>query len=175
MAIAALGPIVGLLGTAVSAYGTIAGANAQSAALDYQAKVARIKATQEQATAQRGALESKRKADLAQSTLQARAAASGAGASDPTVVDLAGDIGARGRYQSGLQMWQGQERGWDYTVDANAKEAQADTIRSVAPLSAFGTILGGAGSIFKAYGKSGFSPASTTDDTDYSYPYWING
>ena len=118
------------LGTAVTAGGTIAGANAQAAALDYQARAARVKSVQEEAVAQRGALESKRKGEVARSTLQARAAASGAGASDPTIADLAGDIGARSRYQSGLQMWQGQMRGWDYETDARAKESQSSAVKT---------------------------------------------
>lgn len=177
-----LSAIVTGVGTAVSAAGTIAGANAQSSALDYQARTARAKGVQEEAAAQRSALESKRKAELAQSTLQARSAASGAGASDPTVVDLAGDIGARGRYQSGLQMWQGQMRGWDYETDARAKDAQASATRTAGGLSAFGTILGGAGSMFKAFGggaprSSGAgSPLSLSppEDNFWSEPYWMH-
>lgn len=175
----AIGGIIGLIGSAVSAFGTIAGANAQAAGLEYQAKVAREKGKQEQAAAQRGALDTERKAKYAQSTLQARAAGSGAGASDPTVTDLAQDISGRGKYQSGLQMWQGAERKWDYETEAIGKQAQASATRSAAPFSAFGTLLGGAGSLFKSAGNGGFggfsfgSNSGAKDKDDYTEPYWL--
>jgi hypothetical protein len=72
-------------------------------------------------------------------------------------------------------MWQGQMKSWDYNVDANAKEAQADAYKTYGNLSAFGTLLGGAGSLFKAYGGSG--PKSSTapgEPDDYLLPHWAN-
>jgi hypothetical protein len=185
MFLAALGPIMSLAGTAVSAMGTIAGANAQAAGLRYQAEVARRKGVQEEAAAQRSALEASRKADVAQSRGQAVAAASGAGASDMTVVDNAKDLAGRGAYQSGLAQWQGNMRGWDYKTDAIAKEASAKAVTSGARLSAFGTILGGAGSLFKAFGSGSFGGSGSTipsadsvfgsQDDDYwdkRFPTW---
>jgi hypothetical protein len=180
---AMIAPIIGLIGTAVSAYGTIAGANAQASAMEYQARVARQKATQEEAVGQRNALETQRKTKLAQSQLQARAAASGAGASDPTVVDLATGIEGRGKYMGGLQQWQGDNRAWDYRTDAVGKEASAQSVRSGGQLSAFGTILGGASSLFKTFsGNFGGStlPSSATTGTQqpednyyWNRPYWM--
>jgi len=161
-----LGPIVGLLGTAVSAYGTIAGSRAQAASLDYQAKVARQKGAQEEASAQRQALDTARKTQLAQSTLQARAAGSGAGASDPTVIDLASDIAGRGKYQGLLQQSEGAFKNWDYQTEAAGKEASASAYRDYGTLSAAGTLLGGVGNTFKSYSNGMFSgttlPSSQT-------------
>lgn len=152
---AMIAPIIGLIGTAVSAFGTIAGAKAQSNALEYQAEAARRKGVQEVAVAQRKSLETKRKEEFAQSSLQAKASASGAGASDNTVVDLAGGLAKRGSYLSGLDLWQGKSNQWDFDVRAGALDAQADATRTAGNMSAFGTILGGASSFARSFGSQG--------------------
>lgn len=172
MFMAALGPILSLAGTAVSAMGTIAAGNAQAAGLRYQAEVARRKSVQEEAAGQRSALEASRKAEVAGSRAQAVAAASGGGASDMTVVDNAKDLAGRGAYQAGLAQWQGDIRGWDYKTDAAAKEASASAAQSGAKMSAFGTILGGAGSLFKAFGGGGVMPSADSTFTDPDDDYW---
>ena len=94
-----------VLGTVVSAVGTIAAgaaaarqANAQAAAQEHAARIADQKAMQERAVAQRQAFENRREGRLATSTLIARAAASGASATDPTIINLGGDIAGRSEY-----------------------------------------------------------------------------
>lgn len=149
-----LAPIVALAGTAVSAAGTIMGARAQASALEYQAAVARQKGMAEKAAAQRDSLDTSRKTQFALSTLQARSAASGAGADDPTVASLAGDIAGRGFYQSALQMWQGEEAQWGAETQARGEEATASAYKTYGTMSALGTILGGAGSLLGKYGGS---------------------
>ena len=178
-----LAPIVGLIGTAVSAYGTIAGANAQASGLEYQASVARTKARQEEAIGQRQQMETDRKTRLTQSRLQATSSASGGSASDPTVVDLAGDIAGRGKYMGGLQMWQANQNAWDFDTKAQALSASADATRSGGKLSAFSTILGGAASLYKTASAGGWSGGTmpsgesinNTPDNNYYWnrPYWM--
>src|SRR4051812_33157911 len=97
-------------GAGISAVSTIMGGNAAADAGEAQARAQRqqaadnataleFKAQQEdqgaqesRAAAQRQALEKGRQTRLLLSTLQARAAASGGGASDPGVLDIAGKI-----------------------------------------------------------------------------------
>lgn len=164
---------LGILGTVASAAGTLVGAsaaqssaNAQAAGLRYQADVAKQKGMAEQAVAQRNALENDRKVKYTQSQLQARAAASGAGASDTNILGLSGDIAKQGAYQSTLALWQGQEQKWDYGVRAQAYEANANAVQQGGKLSALGTLLGGAGSMFKAFNSFASFGGSTAKNED---------
>lgn len=61
----------------------------------------------EQATAQRAAIEERRRKLLTQSRAQAVAGASGAGALDPTVLDIASDIEGEGEYNALAALYQG--------------------------------------------------------------------
>lgn len=170
-----IAPIVALAGAAVSAAGTIMGSRAQASALEYQAAVARQRGMAEKAASQREALDTSRKEKFALSTLQARSAASGAGADDPTVANLAGDIAGRGAYQQMLQMWQGEESQWGAETQARGEEATASAYKTYGMTSALGTILGSAGSLLGKYGSSGFGTGGSTDSTlpsatDSPYP-----
>jgi hypothetical protein len=95
------GPL-GIIGAAISAIGTLASgaasqrqAEAQAAALDYQAKVEEKRAMEERALAQRKAMDRRREGKLALSTLQARAAASGGSATDPSIINVGSNIAGR--------------------------------------------------------------------------------
>lgn len=173
-----IGALVGLAGSFISASATIAGASAQARAQEqlaaHQAQVARIKGAQEQAAAQREQLETNRKAKLLQSSLQARASASGAGASDPTVTNLASGIAGRGQYQGALQMFTGELKSWDYNIDADLRQWQAEAASQLlmhqARSSAFGTILGGIGSMFSAMGKMSTGGMGSSWSPSYTVP-----
>jgi hypothetical protein len=116
-----------LLATAIG--GTLMQASAakqegreQQSLANYEAAQADTNAKQERASAQRAAIEQRRKARLVQSRQQAVAAASGAGVSDPTVVDIMGDTEAEGEYRALTELYQGEER-------ARGLEDQAATRR----------------------------------------------
>jgi hypothetical protein len=154
-------------GTAVSAAGTIAGGKAAADAgarakegYDFKALQEEQAAQESRAVGQRAALEKRREARFLTSKLQARAAASGGAADDPGVIDLAGDIAERGEYDALMEMFKGENRargledsatGSRMTGEAAYAEGQAK--RDAAELSAMGTIISGAGSMFRQYNK----------------------
>jgi hypothetical protein len=156
--------IIGLqaAGTAVSAMGTIAGGKAaqQAGQAGAQGKVFEAKqleqaAMESRASQQRVAMERRREGTLLNSKLQARAAASGGGASDPTIVNLAEGIAGRSEYGALLEMYKGENRargledqavGSRMTADALIREGEMKN--KAAKMSAIGTIIGGAGSMF---------------------------
>lgn len=154
-------------GAAVSALGTIAGGNAAEAAgkaanasAQFTAKQQEIAAGEARASAQRAHFEKQRETRLVLSTLQARAASSGGGADDPTIVGLVGDIGARGEYESLMEMYKGENRARgleDAAISSRltgeASLAEGRSKRKAASLSALGTIIGGAGSMYNVYNK----------------------
>lgn len=154
-------------GAALSAGGTLVGGAASAAAGKSAQQAGYFRATQEEqaaqesrAAAQRAALEKKRETGLIQSKLQARAAASGGGADDPGVLDLAGDIAGRGEYEALTEMYRGENRargledaaiGSRMSGDAALAEGKAKQTASY--FSAAGTLVGGAGSAYRTYNK----------------------
>jgi hypothetical protein len=157
-----MAPVFAILGTVVSAIGTIAGAaasarqaNAQAAAENHAALVADQKAMQERAVGQRQSFEKRREARFAQSTLLARAAASGGSATDPTIVKLGSDIAERTEYMALSDMARGEQAGLDYENKADLSRWKAGIMRDEAKMAMTGgiigagsTILSGASSIF---------------------------
>lgn len=152
-----------MIGSAVSAMGTIAGGKsaqqagqAQQQSLEFRAAQEEMQAQESRAAGQRSAQEHRREGVLLQSKLQARAAASGGGASDPTVVNLAEDIAGRSEYGALMEMYKGENRARgldDQAVGTRmtgaAALAEGNAKRKAANLSAIGTIIGGAGSMFR--------------------------
>lgn len=104
-------------GTALNFMGTWGQADAvrsqgrrQAAALDYQAGELDALAGQEKAAGQASALEVERQGRIINSTVLARAAASGGGASDPTVLALMKRNAGETWYRSALARFEGDEQ-----------------------------------------------------------------
>lgn len=156
----------------LSAGATMIGAVSESSAKNMQAKVdqqragiqsqwAERQALEERAAGQRANGDEMRKAHLAQSRLTTLAAASGGSATDPGVLDTAGDIEQEGQYNArmaeaghqqkaaGIQYQSNLDR---WTADANAKIK-----RSSANATLIGGIMGAAGKTAEGYYKSGMA------------------
>lgn len=89
---------------------------------DLQAKELEQQAQQEVAAAQRRSMEQQRLSRIAQSRALALAASSGAGATDPTVVNIISDLAGEGAYRAGVEMYQGE-------LNRRQKLSQADALR----------------------------------------------
>jgi hypothetical protein len=154
-------------GGAMSAMGTLAGGKAAAQA-GYASQQAHEFAARQQeqagqegrAVAQRSALEKRREGTLLSSKMLARAAASGGGADDPTVTKIGEDIAGRSEYDALTEMYKGENRarglldaamGSRMTGDAALAEGEAKKRASY--LSAAGTIIGTAGSMYGQYNK----------------------
>jgi hypothetical protein len=162
-AVAAAGATVA--GSAVSAMGTIAGGNAAADAgiraqqsYEFKAKQEQMAAQEARAVAQRQALEEDRKATLLLSTLQARGAADGGNAADVGILNLAGNIAGRGKYDGLFKLYQGENRarGLDDSATASrmtgeAAFAEGQAKKQASRLSALGTVIGGFGSAFSQF------------------------
>ena len=150
--LSAIATIASLAGTAVSAVGTIAAGRAQKQAADHQAAQLDVRAKEERATAQQKALEVARERRLALSRLQARAAASGFGATDPTILDLAGETAAYGTLRQQIARYGGEARAADLTASAEGARARGSAALQNAGFNAAGTILGGVSTMFRRFG-----------------------
>lgn len=141
--------------TVMSASNSLASGKAQARALEFQAQQAEQNAIAEQATSQRQAISERRKANLLQSRAQAVAAASGAGASDVTVNELMGDIGAEGDYNVLSALFEGDTRASGQRMYADARRFEAKEAKRYARSQAISTIMNGASSIGGSFGGGG--------------------
>jgi hypothetical protein len=172
--------LTGLSG-GLQAAGTIMGGNAAADAGSASQQAQYFKATQEdmaaqesRAASQREALDKGRQTTLVLSKLQANAASSGGGASDPGVLSLAGDIAGRGEYESLLDMYKGENRARGLQDEAigsrltgDAAAAEGDAKQKASYLSAAGTLIGSAGSAYKIYNSGSKKDTRSLDQIAY--------
>jgi hypothetical protein len=152
---AGIGTALNLLGTGVSAGGQIiSGQQAKKASKAEAAEFERI-ASEEKAAAQRKASEKRRQMNLLLSRSQAVSAASGAGATDPTVLATEGGIVEEGEYQAGVETYLGETRARGYQGKAALARAEGSDAAKSSLISAGGTILSGIGSYYDRYGRRG--------------------
>lgn len=124
-------------------------------AANYEAAQLEQNAGQQQAAAQREAAEERKRAQLAQSRALALAAASGAGASDPTVVDIIGDLAQEGSYRSMMQLYQGEDNARLLRQQAATKRYGGEIARQAGKTNAIASILKGGSSLMSKYSPGG--------------------
>lgn len=100
----------------------------------------------ERATSQRSAAEERRLARLMESRARAVAAKSGAGVSDPTVVNLMGDLSAEGEYRALTRMYEGE-------TAAQSLELEGRERKRAARGQSIATVLSGASTFASKYGS----------------------
>lgn len=143
--------VLTVVGSAVTAAGTLsAGANAKASANSQAAQMDQ-QATQARASSQRTMMEHQRQTGLVQSQLQSRAAASGAGAQDETVIKLGSDIAGRGEEQALMDLYNGENTAIGLEDAARAKRASGKAAQQGSYLSAAGSTLSGLGQGFSRF------------------------
>lgn len=185
--LASLPAIATMVGTGVSAVGTLASGKATqqqyiqagTAERDARELVARqltAKGKEEMAAAQQEAAQYKRNKDLTQSTLQNRAAAGGFMATDPTAMALADEIDKYGTLQEKLALWGGASRraglesqaaGERFTGNSaySAALQSGKNARRASYFNAASTILGGVSTLASKYDPK----VTMQQDADYRY------
>lgn len=130
-----------------------------AAANQFQAAQLRQNAGQQIAASQRDRDEVVRQNKLMQSRALALAAASGAGATDPTVVNIISHQAGAGAYQAAVSLYKGEEAARAMRMSAAAKDydaslaiADGETRAAAYNRAAIGSLFKGAGSLFEKYG-----------------------
>ncbi len=125
-------------------------ADARALALDTEAGQARQFAGQERAAGQRAASERRREGELLSSRALAVSAASGAGAANPTVENIVGDIGAEGEFRALTEMFEAEERAREFETvglfrafEARQERRAGKVARKSSKNAAFAQLLGG--------------------------------
>lgn len=163
---AALGAIVGVVGSIVSAVGAAQqGAAAQAAgeaernAQYFQAQQQERQGARVLAKETREAEQTRIEKEVAQSRVATVAAASGAGMLNPSILDIQGDLEKEGEYRSGLQVAAGLADQRHMMDQANASryagdiaKMRGDAARKNSMFEALGIGLGGLGKIAGSVG-----------------------
>lgn len=121
----AVAPLLGAIGTVVSAAGTAFGAVSAAGAARAEAQSMNIKAKQERAAGERAANERRREAMLVQSRQRAVAAASGGGAADPSVLRLMSGVAGQGELNAQTEMFNADSSATSLQNQAAALRANA--------------------------------------------------
>lgn len=154
-----------------------AGASRKAAA-EFEANVLEVQAGQQIAAAQRDMMDVQRVGRLAQSRALALSAASGGGASSPTVTNLIGNLAKETSYNAARSLYAGEEKARLMRLQAEQRRAEGEFATTAADLSATASIekgkaaeLGSYASIINQaggmYGKYGGRGADTGKQTDY--------
>ena len=138
----------------------------------FEATQMRQQAGQEIAASQRTAFDQARTARLVASRAQAVAAASGGGATDPTVLKVISDINGEGVYRAGVALYGGKEKARVLEMGAETKTYEGEVaaaggeMRSSAyQIAGLGSLATGGASFLAKYGQGGFKSGTTDAGT----------
>ncbi len=149
--------------TILSATGAISGGIAQNQAAKYTAAQEVQAGNAAAATGQRKAFDERRQGNLISSRAQAVAAASGAGATDPTVLDIQGRIAGQTDYNAMSALYEGASAEQNYGKEAALTRFEGGQAETAGFLKGGATLLSGGASLYDKYGGGGFAsfnPAS---------------
>lgn len=154
--------VTGFMGANKAASAARLAAERTAAAKRFEAKQLLINAGQEQAAGQRAGFEQERQAQLIQSRQIALAAASGAGASDPTIMKLIARTEKEGSYRAAVAIYGGEEKARQLRMAAAGRQYEADAAITAGAQTAqayqiagVGSLLRGGASLFAKYGMGG--------------------
>jgi hypothetical protein len=159
--------------TVLGAVGSIHSGNAEARELRSQAAQLDEQAGLERATAQRRSIEERRGARLAGSRALALAAASGAGADDPSVLNTITGLDGEGEYRALSTLYSGDQTARGLEADAAARRRGAKSARTTGLIRAGSTILAGGSSLFQRFGApspGGSGKGATSFDKGVELP-----
>lgn len=152
------GTILSTAGKGLAAVGQITGGFSQANNARNVAAQLVSNGGQAVAAGQRRAIGATRQADYVLSKARAGAAASGAGATDPSVLNVEAGIAQQGEYNALSALYEGQDA--QRTAQNQASDARADatSYATAGLLRGTGTILEGASSLYDRYGRQPVKP-----------------
>lgn len=145
-------PYISAASTALAVNSQIEQGKQQAAQAELQAVEHERDANAEQARAQREAAIERRKARNLMSRARAVAAASGGGASEPTVDNLLTDIATQGEMNALNAMWSGDTTAQTLRTGAQVARRTGRAARSAGNLRAASTLFSGATDWYSKYG-----------------------
>lgn len=163
-------PIMMIASAAMSAGGTIAAGNNAKASADAQARQLKQQANAAEAEGTYRAEQDAREAKIMESRAQAVAAASGAGASDKTVLDIMGRIQKEGEFRALADLYVGSNQGALYRADAANTRTEGKNAQEQSYLAA----VGGAMKSYAWYKSGTMMDQTSSMYRKYAQDYEIN-
>jgi hypothetical protein len=159
---------LGLAGAGFSMASSLMQGMQTKAAEDFKAAQYRQAAGQEQAASQRSAYEIDKQAQRIASQALANAAASGGGASDPTVLNIMAQNAQEMAYRRQLALYQGDEKARALGLKASVSDMQGKQAMQKAWMGALGAGIEGAASLKGKFGQGQPSVENPTGNySDY--------
>lgn len=146
---------LGAVASVISAIGGVVSGIAANNQAKYEAAQQEAQGREEYASSQRDAEQKRKEAELVNSRAQALSAYSGAGASDPTIIQLMTQTTQQGEYNAQTALYGGEQR-------KRGLFDQAKGTRLTGEASLFGSFLGAAGTLASGFGKYNSDVARTT-------------
>ena len=140
-------------GLGLGAYGRYRGGKSAKKAAKFEARQLEQRAGQVKAVSQRNAQEVSRQGDLQMSRALAVAAASGGGVSDPTVMDVMGDIAGDTDYRRMVALYEGETAADELLLRGQMRRTEGDLAMQAGQIGALGTVLSGGTSMYARYNK----------------------
>jgi len=180
--LAQAGSLIGIAGLALQAGGGIASENAakkaaaaRKAAAEFEAQQLEQNAGQAMSAAQRTAFETGRAGEYTQSRALAVAAASGGGASDPSVMNTIANLAGETAYRKSIDLYQGEERARQLKLSAAATrysgQIGADVILDQGKAAETQALSGIASGATKMYQPTSATPLASSDSMYRRYGY----
>lgn len=144
-----------IFGTLTKGFGAYTAGQASQASAEFEAKQLMMNAGKAKAVSQRQAAEEVRQSELVQSRILAVAAASGAGASDPTVMRLIGKQAGEGAYRAALAIYKGDDQAQQLELAAQARRYEGKVAASQGVRAAIGAVVGVGAGLYNSYGQGG--------------------
>lgn len=163
--------ITKVMGTLASGRSELAAGRAQQTAAYSEAAQMRQNAGQVQASAQRGAEEKRRQAQLMVSRAIAVAGASGAGVSDTAVANLIARLEGEGELAAMTSLYEGDTEAAQMRRQAGAREYEGSSMYAASKTKAFGTLMEGAkglSDLFPGEGTPKEKAKASTTPSPYS-------
>ncbi len=145
--LAAAAPYLAAAGAAVTTVSAIQQGQAQQQQAQAEARALVNKSNADASAAQRQAQDYRRQAQYAISRGQALAAASGAGATDPTVVNVLGQIAGEGDYRALTSLYTGETQSQNDLSGAQAARNEGSAAGKAGFLRGISTLLSDTGQL----------------------------
>jgi hypothetical protein len=140
-------------GALFSALTSLQAGNQARKAANFQAEQLRQQAGQQQASAQRQAADVARQGDMIASSALAHAAASGGGASDPTVINLIARNAGESAYRQAVALYGGDEAARTMQLQADAREYEGKQAQVNGAVNAAAQTMGARATLLKGMAR----------------------
>lgn len=151
MELAKLAPMFNVASAGFTALGGLREADSYRQVGELQAQQYEQNANTVIGISQRKAAEQRRQTKLVQSRLQATAAASGAGATDPTVATLAGGIAEEGELRALNELYEGREQARGLRMQGEVAKFEGESYAQATRTKAMTSLGSSAFSLFEKY------------------------